>query len=102
MEIRQKRRYGEAMKAPRKTVELHPSEWNRNWRPPIGNDPRPGQKPHIWQEFKRDLNMRREAGEPVVGAGWPTLAGVFIGFLIALYFRLDGGPEWLLAVRNLF
>lgn len=46
--------------------------------------------------------MRREAGEPVVGAGWPTLAGVFIGFLVALYFRLDGGPEWLLAVRNLF
>lgn len=102
MEIRRGRGYVEPMKPARKLVELHPSEWEKDWRPPIGNDPIPGEKPHIWQEFKRDMHMRRDAGQPVIGVGWPILAAIFAGFLVSVLFRLEGGPGWVLAIRSLF
>jgi hypothetical protein len=81
------------------TIELRPTAGDN---PPIGNDPLPGEKPHIWQEFKRDMHMRRDAGEPIIGRGWPVM--VVVGLVIAAltFLETSGGPEWLLALRNLF
>lgn len=83
-------------------IDLHPSEWDRDWQPPIGNHLLPGERPHIWQEFKRDLNMRRESGEPFIGRGWPILAIVIAIIAIQTVLSIEGGPAWLIAVKNLF
>jgi hypothetical protein len=90
------------MPKPPKQVDLHPSEWDKDWQPPIGNDLLPGEKPHIWQEFKRDQHMRRKAGEPVYGVGWPLLLMVFAIIAVQTAFALDAGPAWLIAIRNWF
>jgi hypothetical protein len=86
----------------KKELDLHPSEWNEDWQPPIGNDALPGEKPHIWQEFKRDQNMRRKNGEPIIGRGWPIFVGIVILFLFQYWSATGGGPEWLLAIKNIF
>lgn len=83
-------------------VDLHPSEWNDDWKPPVGNDPIPGEKPHIWQEFKRDQHMVRKDGAPVIGRGWPIFVGVLLIVAIQYWMETSGGPEWLLVIKNLF
>lgn len=41
--------------------------------PPIGNDPLPGEKPHVWQEFKRDRGKPRTWKSSIIGRGWPII-----------------------------
>lgn len=95
------------MKRTRKTedspvVDLHPSEWDPDWQPPIGNDPLPGEKPHIWQEFKRDMGMQRSYDEPIIGRGWFNIVVAFlIPLAVGMWFNLEGSPAWLIALRNL-
>lgn len=89
-------------KPPAKQVDLHPSDWDKDWQPPIGNDPRPDEKPHIWQEFKRDLEMRRVAGEPIVGRGWPALLGIVAAIAVGLAYDSEWGRSILIGLRNLF
>lgn len=62
----------------------------------------PGEKPHIWQEFKRDLDLYRPPGQPVIGIGWPIMVVIVIVFLVKFQMASEGGPEWLIAIRNLF
>jgi hypothetical protein len=88
-------------KKPRE-IDLHPAEWKPDWQQPIGNDPLPGEKPHIWQEYKRDRHLKPIPGTPVFGRGWPILVVVLFSIAVASLFEMQGGPEWLLAVRNLF
>lgn len=83
-------------------IDLHPSAWTPDWQPPLGNDPLPGGKPHIWQEFKRDRDMIRRPGEPIIGKGWPVLATVILLIAGLTYLDVTGGPEWLLAIRSMF
>ena len=83
---------------PPKLIDLHSEEWE----PPIGNDPLPGQKPHIWQEFKRDLHMKRTFDVPTAGRGWPILLFLALIFVVQFAWETGAGPEWLLALRNLF
>lgn len=86
-------------------IDLHPSEWHRGearWQPKIGNDPQPGKKPHIWQEWERDMNKPRYSDEPIIGRGWPILAIVLAIAAVQFIFEMDGGPEWIIAIKGLF
>jgi hypothetical protein len=89
------------MKQPKK-IDLHPSDFDKDWQPPIGMDPLPGEKPHIWQEFKRDQNMTRDPKASIIGRGWPVLVTVLLIFAVQLYFAVNGDPAWLIAIKNIF
>ena len=88
-------------KAPN-NVDLHPTEWDENWQPPIGNDLLPGEKPHIWQEFKRDQHMMRREGDRFWGRRWGVLPLILIAIAAMTYVDAAGGPAWLLAIRHIF
>ena len=83
-------------------VDLHPSAWDDDWQPPIGNQLHNGEKAHIWQEFKRDMDMHRGDGEPIIGRGWPVFVVILIIFAVQYYFAINGDPAWLLAIKNVF
>lgn len=88
-----------------KRVDLRPEDWRSTgsrWQSPAGNDPRPGEKPHIWQEFERDRGKQRYSDEPFMGRGWRVLIPIAVVFVALFAFRSEGGPEWLIALRNLF
>lgn len=90
------------MKDEDKQIDLHPSDYKPDWQPPIGNQLYNNEKPHIWQEFKRDLHMTRKPGQPIIGRGWPILVFVFLGGLVEYWLSVSGGPSWVLAARSLF
>lgn len=46
--------------------------------------------------------MTRVPGQPIFGRGWPLIVGVFISIAIMTWLEVGGGPEWLIAIRNLF
>lgn len=83
-------------------VDLHPSAWDDDWQPPIGNQLHNGEKAHIWQEFKRDQHMIRGDNESVIGRGWPIFAFVLLVIAVQSYFSISGSPAWLLAIKNVF
>lgn len=83
-------------------IDLHPSDYDENWKPPVGMDPLPGEKPHLWQEFKRDQNMTRRPGASFIGRGWPIFVLVLLIYAVQVYSATNGSPAWLLAIRNLF
>lgn len=85
-----------------KIIDLHPSAWDRNWQPPIGNQLYKDEKPHIWQEFKRDMDMHRSADEPAIGRGWPIFVGVLLIIAVQSLFAINGDPAWLITIKNLF
>lgn len=88
-----------------KQIDLRASEYREHgsrWAPPLGNDPVPGEKPHIWQEFKRDMHKQRYADEPVLGRGWPLLIMIALMLAALTFIEINGGPEWLIAIKNLF
>ena len=87
---------------PKDFIDLHPSDYDPDWQPPIGPDLYKDEKPHIWQEFKRDLDMRREPGQPIIGRGWPIFGGVLLTIAIQYYFAVHGDPAWLIAIKNIF
>lgn len=89
------------MKEDGKQIDLHPADYDPNWQPTIGNELYNGEKPHIWQEFKRDLHMTRKPGQPIIGRGWPIIIIVFLGGLAQFLLEIGYGPEWLIAARNL-
>lgn len=89
----------------KRQIDLQPSEWFRKgarWQPKIGNELRPGEKPHIWQEWERDMDKQRYADESFIGRGWPIFAVIFLIGFVELLFRIDGGPGWLVSLKNLF
>jgi hypothetical protein len=93
----------EHQKRPTPKIDLHPTDWDKDWQPPVGPDLYKNEKPHIWQEFKRDQDMRRDdPAQPIIGRGWPIFAGVLLIIALQSYFAINGDPAWLIAIKNVF
>ncbi|WP_298981690.1 hypothetical protein [uncultured Roseibium sp.] len=70
---------------------------NPNKRP-AGNQLYKNEKPHIWQEWKLDMDARKPTkGAPFWGEGWMTGVWLLITFFVLLAFEL-GLPNNIIAL----
>ena len=71
-------------------------------RPPIGRDPIPGERPHVWQEYKRDRDKPKEPGWRIIGRGWPI---ILIPLALILFHALSGtdtSPAFVTTIKQMF
>jgi hypothetical protein len=70
------------------------------------NDKKPSfSKSGIWTEWKSGEAERRKniyLNEPVFGSAWPLIPAIALLIAFLTWLDVTGGPEWLIALRNLF